>query len=114
MQGGIAILYAAIVAGADERSVFIENRGANRNAAFGESFAGFGNGDKQHRAEIQGVRHGQKYTWLCYGRVREVIAYVDFRTETLRMTRLERSAVRETEFRKSFCAASGGKRVGRK
>ena len=75
MQGGIAILYAAIVAGADERSVFIENRGANRNAAFGESFAGFGNGDKQHRAEIQRVRHGQKYTRLCYGGVREVIAY---------------------------------------
>jgi hypothetical protein len=119
VQGGIAILYAAIVARADERSVFIENRGANRNAAFAESFAGFGNGDKQHRAEIQGVRHGQKYTRLRYGGVREAIAYVEILpvsagTETLRMTRLERSAVRETEFRKSFCAGSGEKRVGRK
>ena len=37
MQGWIAILYAAIVTGTDERSVFIENGGANRNAAFGES-----------------------------------------------------------------------------
>ena len=105
--------------GTDEPSVFIENGGANRNAAFGESLAGFGDGDKQHRAEIQGVRHGQKYTRLCYGGVREVIAYgeilpVSAGTETLRMTRLEGSAVRETEFRNVFCAGSGEKRVGRK
>jgi hypothetical protein len=56
---------------------------------------------------------------LCYGGVREVIAYVEMLlvsagTEKLRMARLERSAVRETEFRKSFCAGSAEKRVGRK
>jgi hypothetical protein len=112
-------LYAAIVTGTDKRSVFIENGGANRNAAFGESLAGFGDGDKQHRAEIQRVGHGQKYTRLCFGGVREVIAYLEILAvsagkETLRMTRLEGSAVRETEFRKGFCAGSGEQRVARK
>jgi hypothetical protein len=111
VQGWIAILYAAIVTGTDERSVFIENGGANRNAAFGESLAGFGDGDKQHRAEMQRVRHGQKYTRLCFGGVREVIAYVEILPvsagkETLRMTRLEGSAVREADFRKRFCAGA--------
>jgi hypothetical protein len=96
--------------------MFIENGGANRNAAFGESLAGFGDGDKQHRAEIQRVRHGQKYTRLCYGGVREVIAYVAILpvspgTETLRMSRLEGSAVRS--FANVF-ARGAEKRVGRK
>jgi hypothetical protein len=57
-------LYPAIVAGTDERSVFIENCGADGDAAFGESFAGFGNGQRQQRFEIQRIRHGQKYTRL--------------------------------------------------
>jgi hypothetical protein len=56
---------------------------------------------------------------LCFGGVREVLAYVEILpvsagTETLKMTRLEGSAVRETEFRKRFCAGSGEKRAGRK
>jgi hypothetical protein len=63
---------------------------------------------------------GQKYTRLCYGEVREVIAYVAILpfsagTETLRMARLEGSAVRETEFRKHFCAGraeTSGEKMG--
>jgi hypothetical protein len=52
--------------------------------------------------------------------VREVLAYVAILpvsagTETLRRAKLEGSAVRETEFRKRFCAGSGetsGEKMG--
>ena len=57
VEGGIAILDAAIVAGAEERAVFIENGRADRDAAFGEAFAGFGEGDREHGAVIERSLH---------------------------------------------------------
>ena len=57
VHGWIAILYAAIVAGADESSLFIENGGADGDAAFGESFAGFGDGDGEHGVVVEQVGH---------------------------------------------------------
>jgi hypothetical protein len=57
-------LYAAIVARADERSLFIENCGADGNAALSQSFVSFGDGDGEHGVEIQPVRHREQYTQL--------------------------------------------------
>ena len=68
MQGWIAILYAAIVAGADESSLFIENGGADGDAAFGESFAGFGDGDIEHGVVVERVGHWRDYTRVRLGR----------------------------------------------
>ena len=62
MQGRIAILYTAIVAGADESSLFIENGGADRDAAVGEAFAGFGDGDGEHCVVVESVWHWRDYT----------------------------------------------------
>ena len=62
MQGWIVILYAAIVAGTEERSLFIENGGADGDAAFGESFAGFRDGDGEHGVVVERVCHGRDYT----------------------------------------------------
>ena len=62
MQGWIVILYAAIVAGADESSLFIENGGADGDAAFGESFAGFRDGDGEHGVVVERVCHWRDYT----------------------------------------------------
>jgi hypothetical protein len=62
VHGRIAILYAAIVAGADHRSLFIENGGADGDAAFGESFAGFGDGDGEHGVVVERVSHWRDYT----------------------------------------------------
>ena len=57
----VAVLHAAIVAGTDEVSLFVENRGADGDAAFGEAFAGFGDGHGEHRSRIKGMRHGRDY-----------------------------------------------------
>ena len=62
MHGWIAILYAAIVAGADKSSLFIENGGADGDAAFGESFAGFGDGGGEHGVVVESVSHWRDYT----------------------------------------------------
>jgi hypothetical protein len=64
VERGIVILYAAIVTSAEERSVFVEDRGADGDAAFGEAFAGFGDGDGEHGGVVEGVWHRTDYTWL--------------------------------------------------
>jgi len=66
VERGIAELHAAIVAGAEERAVFVENGGADGDAAFGEAFAGFGDGDGEHGGGIESVFH-----WLNYCTERE-------------------------------------------
>lgn len=55
-------MHAAIVAGAEERAAFIENGGADGDAAFGETFAGFGEGDGEHGGLIEVVLHSRNYT----------------------------------------------------
>ena len=55
-------MYAAIVAGTYERSLFIENGGADGDAALGESFAGFGDGDGEHGVVVERVAHWRDYT----------------------------------------------------
>ena len=62
VQGWVVILYAAIVAGAEERSVLVEDRGTDGDAAFGESFAGFGDGYGEHGVVVEGVWHLADYT----------------------------------------------------
>lgn len=64
VQRWIVILHAAIVSGADECSMFIENCRANGNAAFSEPFASFGSGHCEHGVEVQPVWHGEQYTQL--------------------------------------------------
>jgi len=66
VEGGIVILYAAIVTGAEEGSVFVEDRGADRDAAFGESFAGFGEGDGEHGVRVESVWHLADYTRVAW------------------------------------------------
>ncbi len=63
VEGWVVILYAAIVTGAEQRSVFVEDGGADGDAAFGESFAGFGHGDSEHGVVVERVFHGTDYTW---------------------------------------------------
>ena len=62
VQRRIAKLDAAIVASADEPTAFIKNRRADRYAAFGQSFAGFGNSDSEHRGVIVEICHRRNYT----------------------------------------------------
>ena len=62
VEGWVVILYAAIVAGAEEGSVFVEDGGADGDAAFGESFAGFGDGDGEHGVVVESVWHLADYT----------------------------------------------------
>ena len=57
VEGRIAKLHAAIVAGAKESAAFIENGGADGDATFGESFAGFGESDCEHGGVIERVCH---------------------------------------------------------
>ena len=58
----IAELHAAIVPGAEERAVVIEDGGADGDAAFGKSFAGFGERNGQRGAMIETVFHCRNYT----------------------------------------------------
>jgi len=66
VEGWVVILYAAIVTGAEESSVFVEDRRADGNAAFGESFTGFGDGDGEHGVVGGRVRHWADYTRVAW------------------------------------------------
>lgn len=48
MYGRIAILHTAIVTGADQATLHIENRRANRQAALSEALASLRHGDRKH------------------------------------------------------------------
>ncbi len=62
MKGWIAVLYAPIVAGADEFSIRVENRCADGNAAFGKTLASFRQCDAKERLVIECIAHGGQYT----------------------------------------------------
>src|ERR1017187_434130 len=57
MQRRISVLHAAVVSGPKEFAAFVKNRRADRYAALGQPFAGFGYRHFQHRRVI-GTRHG--------------------------------------------------------
>ena len=59
VQGGIAVLNAAIAAGAKQFSLRVENGGADGDAAFGEALAGFGNCDREHGLGIRSGGHNK-------------------------------------------------------
>ena len=62
----IAELHPAIVARAEERAVLIEDGGPDRNAAFGEAFASFGERNGEHTVVIErGLHRGiiRGYQW---------------------------------------------------
>jgi hypothetical protein len=58
MRGWIAVLHATIVAGREETSIGAKNCGADGKAAFGETFASFGERDSEHRGVICCGIHG--------------------------------------------------------
>src|SRR5690606_40934249 len=52
VHGWVAFLYAAVVAAAEQAAVFVVQRGADRDAAFGQSGAGLFEGGVEQRAVI--------------------------------------------------------------
>ena len=55
VQGRTAVLYAAVVAAADDPA-FVDEHAADRNAAFGEACFGFGDGGVEkwvHKSNLQ-------------------------------------------------------------
>ena len=62
VEGGITELHPAIVAGAEQRAVLIEDGGADGDATFGEAFAGFGESDGEHGGMVEGACHLRNYT----------------------------------------------------
>ena len=48
MHRGVAVLDAAVVPTPEQRPVFVEERGADRDAALGEAVASLGDGDLEH------------------------------------------------------------------
>ena len=58
MHGRIAFLHAAVVAAAEQAPVLVVERGADRNPAFGQALAGFGDGGGEQGAVVGGFDHG--------------------------------------------------------
>ncbi len=58
----VAKLQAAVVPGAEKSAVFIENCGADGDAAFGKALTGFGESDREHRGVIESIFHFRNYT----------------------------------------------------
>ena len=59
VDGRVVVLYAAIVAGGDEFAGVVEDGGTDGDAAFGEAFAGFGDGDGEHGVRV-GSGHAER------------------------------------------------------